>query len=975
MLWPHGPAQYRSSWLPAITAQRTRAIDVSIPEELKDKFEFGPALGAGGMGLVYRAVQLSLQRAVAIKLLDPIFLDDPDVRGRFLIEARLASRLSHPNVVQVLDFGETESEHLWIAYELVEGENIRQLINRVKLDAGQVAWLACQMLEGLGAIHKEGILHRDLKPENFLAHPNGVVKITDFGVAKEVADRTNRTRVGTVVGTPAYISPEQADGAKASVYSDIYSLAICVYEMLTGKPPFVVDTINEILDGHLFKDPPPLVLRRGGLPAGLDKTLFKALDKDPEFRYASAADFKTALEPFQAQDPRIPPPPGMEDHASAKVQRLRRRSVQGDAPQAELSQDSPRPRTSPAPKRAGGRLGQPPRQKGLPSASPGGAMSPHGPVVPAVAQGVILGSLVLGLLTLSFMVHRAFTTKHPPAVVVSATPSPPTSEPTPRPSNAPSVDPLEAKYKEMAQRAHEAISEGHSAFAKGHVTEAREAYSRSLAIGTAIPYGSGGREIILWTLEGGIHVGGPWDQDPLTEYLKEATKTFGSDPTCWLLWGLYSHSFIEPGPVQRRSVARALAQLGELSDKKLEIVTRARLQRLLATSLPMTAIGETKESQLETPRSRGLLALCLLRWVIDIARADGDEKAFEQASLSLVELAAHLARRTDGFLAVETLARVQEFASKLSGRPRSQVERAVSQVTPLAEPIRSRLAPDLSLPAPTVQADDAGRDLLARSRRAVEAIRKRIQKGKSEGSAKPLENIWDELSPMFDPTAGPIPFGYVADFASLTSTVVELVDVARLLLGKGATGMSAATLIGKIEATLTGLHSEADNVSAYWLLRSQTSIPGSRFLQAEEWGLQAIELASRLSLPDRDERAALTGYLGRVYGEWAKDSRASKQGQHDQGWPKYLDDITLIVNRIVLDLIDPKTSRPQLAILRLRSRLERARVFSLQQIALRIEQERKAFEAERKGLGVTLEEAGKLQVEMEAEARFQEAGG
>jgi serine/threonine-protein kinase len=261
-------------------------------------------IGAGGMGVVYRGLDLRLNRPVAIKVLSPQALAEPERRERFVREARAASALNHPNIVTIYEIASGEGFD-FIAMELVEGESLRAAIPPHGLPAAVAVERAIQIAHALDAAHQKGIVHRDLKPENVLVTRDGRVKILDFGLARlapEPADGRDAaptasliTRPGVIMGTPGYMSPEQVRGARVDARSDIFSLGALLYEMLTGARAFhggsQVETLNAIL-----KEEPPGPGAGRSFPPGLERIVRQCLRKEPAERFQSARDVALALE-------------------------------------------------------------------------------------------------------------------------------------------------------------------------------------------------------------------------------------------------------------------------------------------------------------------------------------------------------------------------------------------------------------------------------------------------------------------------------------------------------------------------------------------------------------------------------------------------------------------------------------------------------------------------------------------------------
>lgn len=262
---------------------------------LGGRYELGPLLGAGGMASVYWAHDRVLERTVAVKVLGPPFDRDSDSVGRFGREARAAAALSHPNVVAVFDTGSEQGVH-FIVMEYVDGESLAATIRQhgvvAPKKAAEIVRGACG---ALAAAHQAGLVHRDVKPGNVLVSWAGLVKVTDFGIAAAVAAPA-LTAGGSLLGTAAYVSPEQAQGQPLDARSDVYSLGCVLYELLTGTPPFVGNPPLAVVSRQVTELPEPPSRRNPGVPAALERVVMTALAKSPARRYQTAASMAEDLE-------------------------------------------------------------------------------------------------------------------------------------------------------------------------------------------------------------------------------------------------------------------------------------------------------------------------------------------------------------------------------------------------------------------------------------------------------------------------------------------------------------------------------------------------------------------------------------------------------------------------------------------------------------------------------------------------------
>jgi len=276
-------------------------------------FRIVDKLGEGGMGVVFRAVDVQLDRPVAIKMLNADLARDPQVVERFRTEARAQANLNHVNLATLYAFL-VDQGNAFMVMEFVEGETFEQVINRrgpiPPEDA--VPWFK-QALLGIGAAHRMGIIHRDIKPSNLMLNRQGIVKVMDFGIAKVVGTR-GMTRTGMQLGTLPYMSPEQIQNRNVDMRTDIYALGITLYQMLSGHVPFESDSDFEIMNGHITAPPPPLTRMYPYAPVQYENVVMKALEKNPDNRYQTVEQFGAALEhPESVPAPggAVPLPPGV----------------------------------------------------------------------------------------------------------------------------------------------------------------------------------------------------------------------------------------------------------------------------------------------------------------------------------------------------------------------------------------------------------------------------------------------------------------------------------------------------------------------------------------------------------------------------------------------------------------------------------------------------------------------------------------
>ena len=273
------------------------------------KYRILDQIGEGGMGIVYRAEHITLGSPAAVKILLPQFTRDALVVDRFFTEAKATSAIRHISIVQIFDYGRLPNDQAFIAMELLRGEDLTSFIARHRVvDASIAVQIALQMFSALEAAHLIGIVHRDIKPDNIYlvrdpSAPGAIrIKILDFGIAKLVGDQLGdnpklKTKGGSILGTPAYMAPEQCrGGAEIDARVDLYAVGCILFEMLTGRPPFVAEGGGETMAMHIYEPPPRLHQFAPHLPVELDAVIAKLLAKSPDDRTPSAAYALAALE-------------------------------------------------------------------------------------------------------------------------------------------------------------------------------------------------------------------------------------------------------------------------------------------------------------------------------------------------------------------------------------------------------------------------------------------------------------------------------------------------------------------------------------------------------------------------------------------------------------------------------------------------------------------------------------------------------
>ena len=272
-----------------------------VGEVLADRYELEELVGTGGMSSVFRAHDRLLDRKVALKILHQQYSDDDEYVERFRREARAVATLSHPNIVTVIDRGEHGGRQ-FIVFEYVDGENLKRLIERRgPAPVATALELGIQIARGLSFAHQQGLVHRDVKPQNVLLNGELRAKVTDFGIARSLDVQQGMTQTGTVLGTSDYIAPEQAQGQRVDEHTDVYSLGVVLYELLTTEVPFPGENFVAVAMRHINEPPPPIRDKRPDVPPRVEAAVQRAMAKRPEDRFATMGDFCNELDACLAE--------------------------------------------------------------------------------------------------------------------------------------------------------------------------------------------------------------------------------------------------------------------------------------------------------------------------------------------------------------------------------------------------------------------------------------------------------------------------------------------------------------------------------------------------------------------------------------------------------------------------------------------------------------------------------------------------
>ncbi len=321
------------------------------PTIVNDRYRLVELVGAGGMATVYRGEDLLLERGVAVKFLREPYASDPDARERFLREARSAAKLDHSNIVHIYDVGTDQGDHPFIVMELVPGDDLKTLIRRdAPLPVAQALRLAQAIASGVGLAHRAGIVHCDLKPQNILVTDDGQVKVADFGIARALQQEEGDAEPLDVVwGSPHYLAPEQARGQVPTPASDVYSIGVMLYEMLTGVPPFHDQDPEVLAMKHVREEPAPLTALNPRIPSGLDWLVRKILSKEPTQRYRNGDQLVMALEQYMrhGQEGTGPFAPVAEETPVVSTREVSGANLTADSPNPNAAAEGTRPLSEP----------------------------------------------------------------------------------------------------------------------------------------------------------------------------------------------------------------------------------------------------------------------------------------------------------------------------------------------------------------------------------------------------------------------------------------------------------------------------------------------------------------------------------------------------------------------------------------------------------------------------------------------------
>jgi serine/threonine-protein kinase len=271
-----------------------KSLNFQPGEVFAGRYRIIEKIGQGGMGEVFKATDLELSETVALKMIRPELSEKPEIVERFKRELQLARKINHPNVIRIHDLGSADGIR-YISMKYIEGQSLKDLLRASgKLTIDKAIEISTQVADALNAAHMNGVVHRDLKPQNIMLDRNGNALVLDFGIARSVAE-TSLTGTGILIGTPDFMSPEQIHGEHADARTDIYSFGIILYEMVTGRLPFIADNPAILLHLHLHEKPMSPASLNKDVPKWLDGIILKCIEKKPENRFANFLEIKDAL--------------------------------------------------------------------------------------------------------------------------------------------------------------------------------------------------------------------------------------------------------------------------------------------------------------------------------------------------------------------------------------------------------------------------------------------------------------------------------------------------------------------------------------------------------------------------------------------------------------------------------------------------------------------------------------------------------
>ncbi|MBA3260572.1 MAG: serine/threonine protein kinase, partial [Gemmatimonadales bacterium] len=301
------------------TRQRAAVKELfeAVTQTVQDRYRVSDMLGRGGMGAVFLAEDLRLGRMVALKVLRPELAEEASFVRRFEREAKIAAGLDHSNIIPIYEVEQVGDFHFFVM-KYVDGKSLDELLAAKSLPMEHALDILWQTACGLGHAHRRGVIHRDVKPSNIMVDDSGRVVITDFGISKALEAKTQYTSEGQMIGTPRYLSPEQAKGQPLDGRSDQYSLAVVGYEMLVGQLPLVADTVHALMYMHIYEMPTPAGTVRPAIPPAISNALQRALSKDPEQRFPSMEAFASTLLPERQTESGPISWPGLARHSARR---------------------------------------------------------------------------------------------------------------------------------------------------------------------------------------------------------------------------------------------------------------------------------------------------------------------------------------------------------------------------------------------------------------------------------------------------------------------------------------------------------------------------------------------------------------------------------------------------------------------------------------------------------------------------------